>query len=278
MKTIVFILSTNYSGSHLLSLLIGSHSRFQHIGEVRGLGKARINPDRQYCGLCGGHYNCPVLGGITAENIDQIYEIIFSNVGRDVSGLVDTSKKTDWAQRFLKDNRYDKKFLFLVRDPRSLIRRWSSDKNLNHFRERLKLIKYPPRQIKIGLTGNMNDVFLGKWLQQNNKIYEFIENNKLDSFVITYHDLVVDQLKSLSNIMDWLGEKYESGQEEYWNFTHHGSEKYQYKDKRTIELDCRWKDYLSAEQKNKISNNRDVAYFLEKCGLAMGDDGLMQKK
>jgi hypothetical protein len=273
MKKIVYILSTNYSGSHLLSLLIGSHSRYQHIGEVKGLGK-NINPTRQYCGICDGHENCPVLMGVTADNIDRVYDIVFSNIDSGIYGLVDTSKKTTWARRFLADKHYEKKFIFLIRDPRSLVRRWLVDEKIDLFRERLKLIKYPPRYMNMALTGDAADVYVGKWLQQNWKILNFIRKNSLDCFTLTYHDLVVKEFEILTNLMAWLGDKYEPGQEEYWNFTHHGSAKYQYKDTKTINLDCRWKEYLSVEQQEKIFNHKGIKYFLNECGLLMGADGL----
>ena len=274
MKKIVYILSTNYAGSHLLSLCVGGHTRFQHIGEVKGLRSNKHHPGRQYCGICDGHENCPVLKGITQKNFENIYEIIFANVGPGVHGLVDTSKKTYWAQRFLNDKRYEKKFVFLVRDPRALVRRWLIDEKLNRFRERLKLLKYSPRNFKKGFSGDSVDTYTGKWLQQNWKIYDFIKKNNLDFYILSYHDLVTRESEILPSLMEWLGEKYEPGQEEYWNFTHHGSLKQQYKDKKSKSLDCRWQDYLSKRQQEKISQDHDVQTFLECCNLSMNDDGL----
>lgn len=273
MKKIVYILSSNYSGSHLLSLVIGSHTRFQHIGEVKGLRNDK-HPERQFCGICDGHENCPVLGGVSTGNIDNIYDIIFSNIDNDIEGLVDTSKKIFWAKRFLNDHRYEKKFIFLVRDPRALVRRWLIDEKLNVSRERLKLLKYPPRYIKMGLLGDNVDLYVGKWLQQNWKIMNFINNFNLDSMTVTYHDLVMKEKEVLTGLMDWLGETYEPGQEEYWNFKHHGSAKTQYKNTRERKLDCRWKEFLNSEQQEKIAENPNVQKFLRKSGLTMSADGL----
>ena len=273
MKKIVYILSSNYSGSHLLSLVIGSHTRFQHIGEVKGLRNDK-HPERQICGICDGHENCPVLGGISTNNLDNIYDIIFSNVDKDIIGLVDTSKKTFWAERFLNDNRYEKKFVFLVRDPRALARRWLIDEKLNVLRERLKLLKYPPRYMKMGLFGDVVDLYVGKWLQQNWKIINFINKFNLDSITVTYHDLIMKEKEVLTDLMNWIGETYEPGQEEYWNFKHHGSSKTQYKDTRETKLDCRWKEFLNLEQQEKIANNSNVQEFLRKCGIEMNGDGL----
>lgn len=274
MKQIVYILSTNYAGSHLLSLCIGSHSRFQHIGEVKGLRNNKQHPGRQYCGICKGHENCPVLKGIGPKNIGDVYEIIFSNVGPAVHGLVDTSKKTYWAKRFLSDERYEKKFIFLVRDPRALVRRWLIDEKLKLTHERRKLIKYSPRYLKKGFLGDAVEVFIGKWLQQNWKIDNFIKRNGLDFFLLTYHDLVINEGQVLSELMNWLGETYEPGQEEYWNFIHHGSTKQQYKDTKDKQLDCRWKDYLNQEQQDRIASDSHIRAFLKQCGVTMNDDGL----
>ena len=273
MKKIVYILSTNYAGSHLLSLCIAGHSRFQHIGEAKGL-RYNKHPDRQRCGICNGHENCPVLRGITPNNIDNIYDIVFSNIGPGVHGLVDNSKKPFWAQRFLSDKRYEKKMVFLVRDPRALMRRWLIDEKLNLFHERLKLLKYPPRYLKKSILGDPVDIYLGKWLQQNWKIQNFISKYNLDSFLLTYHDLVINEAEVLPDLMNWLGERYEPGQEKYWNFTHHGSTKPEYRETKDIQLDCRWKDYLEQEQQDRITSDHYIRAFIKQCGMTMNDDGL----
>ena len=78
----------------------------------------------------------------------------------------------------------------------------------------------------------------------------------------------------LTDLMSWLGDTYEPGQEEYWNFTHQGSSKTQYKNTKERKLDCRWKEYLSPDQQEKIADNRNVQKFLGNCGLNMIDDGL----
>lgn len=257
----------------MLSLMIGSHSRYVHIGEVKGLGK-EVKADRQFCWLCGGHENCSVLGGISRENINDIYEIIFSRVDGTVNSLVDTSKKTDWALRYLKDQRYEKKFIFLLRDPRALVRRWLLDDHINFRRERLKLIRKTPRFIKMGLAGDKIDVFTGKWLQQNWRILNFLKSRHLDFYTLTYHDLVMKEKEVLGDLMEWLGDKHEPGQEAYWNFTHHGSIKYQYKDSQDKQLDCRWKDFLDPGQQKRIASNPEVQRFLDGCGIMLDGDGL----
>jgi len=277
MKKIVYVMSSNYSGSHFLSLIIGSHSHFQHIGEIKWLRKDKTKSSRILCGLCGGHENCPVLSGISVDNVDNVYEDIFSNLGSGISGLVDTSKRISWTERFLHDPRYEKKFIHLIRDPRALVRRWSLDEDLSLLRERRKLLKYSLRNFKEALAGDKLDLLVGKWLRQNQNIADFIAQNRLDAFTITYHDIVVHEERALTKLMQWLGCEYEPGQAAYWNFTHHGSTKAEYewvKKEKTKHFDCRWKDFLNLNQQHRVADNKGVQSFLQHAGVIMTEDGL----
>ncbi len=277
MKKIVYIMSSNYSGSHFLSLIISSHSRFQHIGEIKWLRKDKTKSSRVLCGICGGHEDCPVFSGISAENIDNVYEDIFSNVGSEIVGLVDISKKTFWAERFLQDQRYEKKFIHLIRDPRALVRRWSLDEDISLFQERRKMMKSSLRNLKVVLAGDSIDLYLGKWLRQNLMLADFISQNHLDAYTVTYHDLVRHEDRTLAELMQWLGCEYEPGQVDYWNFTHHGSTKAEYEwvnQKKTKHFDCRWKDYLSPEQQERVINHKEILGFLQQAGVKITEDGL----
>lgn len=277
MKKIIYIMSSNFSGSHFLSLMLGSHSRFQHIGEIKWLRKIGTDSARSLCGFCQGHERCPVLSGISPENVDNVYDLIFSNVGPDIDGLIDTSKKIFWAEKFLTDQRYEKKFIHLVRDPRALVRRWLLDENRSIIRERLKLVRHSGRNLRKALLGDILDIYVGKWLRQNQTIIDFIAKNQLDVYNVTYHDLVKHEEQTLSNLIEWLGCSYEPGQADYWNFIHHGSTKSEYEwvnQKKIKHFDCRWKEFLSEDQKQRVVSNDGVKNLLQQLGVAMVDDGL----
>ena len=98
-RTVAFILSTNYAGSHFLSLMLGSHSRAEHVGEVRHLRKP--GTDRTICALCGSREACPLFKEITPDRVDQAYDLIFTAAGDGIDTLIDNSKKPEWAERFL---------------------------------------------------------------------------------------------------------------------------------------------------------------------------------
>src|SRR5262245_3472783 len=121
-KTVAFILSTNYSGSHYASLMIGSHSKAAHVGEVCHLRKEKVT--KPICARCGTAGECELFRGIGPGTIDQAFELLFARIPEEKSLIVDNSKKTFWAERFLAHPGFRKKILHLIRDPRALVRRW----------------------------------------------------------------------------------------------------------------------------------------------------------
>src|SRR5579871_886586 len=80
-KTVVFILSTSFAGSHYLSLLLGSHSRTRHLGEVFRLREDKARNQANLCYSCRDKPHCPILSGIAPEHVDQVYDMAFSRFG-----------------------------------------------------------------------------------------------------------------------------------------------------------------------------------------------------
>ncbi len=83
---------------------------------------------------------------------EDIYPSIFKRLPSDVSIIIDASKKTKWAEYFLKNNEFDVKFIHLIRDPRALVLKW-----MKHYkgskaelRERIKQVRnFPKNSIEI---------------------------------------------------------------------------------------------------------------------------------
>ena len=121
-RKLVFILSSNYSGSHYLSLLLGSHSKAMHLGETKNLIKEGVN-----CYKCGVLNGCHLFKGIQELTTDDLYPTLFNRAGEPINLLFDTSKKIEWAIKFIKNQAdYEIKVIHLVRDPRALMRRWKN--------------------------------------------------------------------------------------------------------------------------------------------------------
>jgi hypothetical protein len=275
-KTVVFILSTNYAGSHYLSLLLGSNSRALHLGEVKRL---RFPDERRQraCYVCRGQPECSLFAGITPDNLADIYPTVFSRVPAAV--LVDNSKNTFWARRFLLDSRYGRKYIHLIRDPRALVRRWmltftTPKQKLN---QRLRVAKERPRRVVPALLGSPATVYLDKWLLRNQEISRFIAENGLDSIVTTYEDLATDTAGELTRLCDWIGLKFEPAQMDYWNFPHHGTQKKDYAGKNERIFDLRWKEFLKPAVAAKIRSYRPVNDYLKTLGLRFTENGLTRQ-
>jgi len=279
MKTVVYILSTNYAGSHYLSLLIGSHSKAAHLGEVKRLRKLRGERRKQFCTLCPDLDLCPLFKGISPQDLDQVYEKIFSNLGPETTTLIDSSKKPFWAGRFLKNQPHQIKVIHLIRDPRALIRRWmlTYKKKGQELSIRFRTARDFPRYAPSILFGKKEEVYLYRWIQQNKEIRQFLNQTQVDSHLVTYHDLSKNREQVLKPLMAWLNLKYEPSQLNTNQFEHHGTQKIEgwAKEKKPSDsIDLRWKDFLSEAAQNKIVEHKPTQQVLSNLGIRMLDDGL----
>ncbi|KAB7627335.1 hypothetical protein [Alkalilimnicola sp. S0819] len=277
---VVTILSSNYAGSHFLSLLIGSHTRAEHIGEIKHLRKPHSWRMRQYCKICDDQGKCPLQRSIDPERLDNIYQQIFANFGGETSLLVDASKKWSWAARFADDKRIGHHYIHLLRDPRALVRRWEKTygEQKKHLDQRWKVLGRSRQQALPLLFARRHRIYLEKWLQQNREISHFLQGKNLNYRVMSYRDLARDPARELTPVMAWLGFDFEPAQIEYWRQPHHGSRKYQYdwveKQQVTGHFDLRWKRELPTATAESIAGNPRLQDYLSKQGLRLADDGL----
>jgi hypothetical protein len=279
-KTVAFVLSTNYAGSHYLSLMLGSHPAAAHLGEVKVLRKRSLNPEKRYCFLCGTLDRCPVFQGISPENIERVYDIVFYNLPPAVRVVIDISKKPLWAGRYLSRDDFSRKYIHLIRDPRALIRRWLIMPEKKRWKLRLKLAgAYPGCALSL-LAGRWWFVFLYKWLQQNREITFFLQRNGLDFSLVPYVRLAAAPSETVQALSEWLGLSFTSGQLSYWNSQHHGTRKKEYewiKEHKGFYHDLRWRKDLPAHIQRSVTENTRVSTYLEKLGLCFSDKGLVPK-
>lgn len=275
-KSVIYLLSSNYSGSHFLSLMLGSHSRFVHLGELRNL----LRNKGRACATCGDAAACSQIGGLVAGRGTDVYAQIFQRLPEHAEVLVDTSKKPDWFKARDRDGRHPVRRIHLLRDPRALVRRWSLKFVAPHVqrRERFRMLRRRPTAAMRLLLGDMMDVYLYKWLRQNQEISAYLKARSEPNIVVTYEEVAGDQVAALTRINGWLGYDFEPGQENYWRFVHHGTEKYEYewvkqRDQSAF-FDLRWQEFLDAEQQRNIIGHRALTRYLDGLGLAFGDRGL----
>jgi hypothetical protein len=278
-KTIISILAIGHSGSHYLSLLLGSHSKAMHLGEVHYLGKSHPSKQKKVCTLCGDKRRCPVFDDIDPRHIDQTYEIIASRVGPGVTALVDISKDLRWIGRFVGHPTFTMKYIHLIRDPRAFLRLWSSTYTTpwRQWRTRLRVVRERPGAIASALWGALTDVYLYDWAIRNQNITRFIQRRKLDACVVTYRDLATDPSGELKRLMDWIGLPYEPGQLGYWNVEHHGTQKTDYdwvKREKVHHIDLRWQTDLARNIITRAPQHPAVSAYAKDRGLAFTDTGL----
>ena len=274
-KTIAYILSTNFAGSHYLSLLLGSNSRAIHAGELFQL--ARPPEKRKLQEVYLKHSD--VLEGIGAENISQVYDVIFSRVDPQIQVLVDTSKIVrGWADRFVADDQYDHRYLHLIRDPRALVRRWLLGHGLKRqLHYRWKMLRAWGQLRPFAECVSTSRLWLYRWILENRRITDFIRQYRLNATIVTYRDVATQTEREVRRLTEWLGLTYEPAQLEYWNREHIGSEKRGYewiKQQKTRYFDLRWQTDLSAALQEKIRADKLVNAYLRELGLAFVEDGV----
>jgi hypothetical protein len=279
----IYILSTNYAGSHFLLLQMAAHDKCMSIGEFH-----RFDPGfarhKQACHICETDEHCPIFKGIYGQPINKLHPILINNAetaNPKIETLVDNSKKTVWAKKFLNLPGITQKYIHLIRDPRALTRRWMINYDTRKEKRKVRLLtaRRCRRNAWNILTGSEANVYAWKWTYQNQLITDFLIKNNLDYKFVTYDELVLQPDTVLRDIMEWAGHDYQPDQKEYWKFTHHGSQKphYMTPPKRgDSRFDLRWKDYLNSETIAEISEHPAVAKYLNSQKLLLSEYGLQR--
>ena len=279
-RGVVTVLSSNYSGSHFLSLLLGSHSSMAHLGEVRRMHDGRWP---SVCTRCGDQM-CPVITGVAERPVEETYAQIFENLSRmerRVDVLIDTSKSLGWAKKHV-HSEYRLRYIHLVRDPRALVRRWlQRDPGLlRRVKERAARIREQPRVAPIARLAIAEYPMLlaYQWLSENKAITRFLKDNECVHRVVTYRDLALDTASTVRSITEWIGLPFEESQLSYWQHEHHGTTKLEYawvaEQQRTGYFDDRWMHELEPQIVEAVRRDQYLLAYVESLGLTWVDDGL----
>jgi hypothetical protein len=282
-QNIVTILSTNFSGSHFLSQLLGSHHRARHGGEIKYL---RREHRARSCLICPDPMTCPLIKGVSHQTIQDCYRLILTNFqerGEEVQTLIDTSKKVKWARQFLNREDYDYRYIHLLRDPRALVRRWTNSltttRQIWHTRY-CSFRRSRPLNFK-ALLGNWTEVLIQKWLNENRGIDHFCSAHALPVLTVTYRDLCHDTLNQAYQITRFLGLDDDPNILNFWQPQHHGSVKHPHNRSRGTSTagyhDLRWKQDLSEQVVHYITEHPQILAYLELKNLMLLEDGLSQR-
>ena len=283
-RQVVFVLSTNYAGSHLLSQLLGAHSMCRSVGELHNLRKYSLRRNRSddVESEFGVH---PAFDGLVRLPVSAWHSRIFDNLQTDeprVWTLIDNSKRTVWAVQFVGHREFESQYIHLVRDPRALVRRWlvTYRSGAARRRQRIRLMREAPRFTGVALMGEDADVYRYKWLTSNRRITRFLQRLPARTSIVTYRDLVLETRSTLESLMTRLRLEFEPAQLGYGNAFMTGTRKRRYTSfarESLIELDTRWQHDLSPVQIRAIEDDSAIRRYLGALQIEMTETGLTKR-
>jgi len=255
-------------------MMLGSHPSTVYLGETRRLRKGV----EKACYICRDKPHCDLFGDIGADRLESLYEHVYEQLAAGKLALVDNSKKIAWAGQYLhKADRFDLRFVHLLRDPRALVRRWlfESLSLSGRFRQRSKLTLTYPHRTWTAMSSPLWMVHAYRWLRQNEEITRFLGDNNLNHRVVTYRDLALHPQEQLGDLMSWLEMEFSPAQLEYWKIDHHGTQKPDYV--QSIGggyFDLRWQSDLDAQVQTGIMQIPEIKRYLTELELGVESDGL----
>ena len=275
LERVCLIAGAGHSGSTLLGMILGSHSRVFYAGEAakaRYIGNTRTAERKRVCKLCGE--SCVVWRNFNegvVDRTDRIYQRIAERSGKPI--IVDSTKNSQWTLDRLADMNAAQVpvvLILLLRDGRAVVNS--------------RLRKYPERNAREVIT---------KWKNQITAAQEIYDDFSGTKLKIRYEDLATDSEAVVRPIFDALGLETEPGLTEFYRFDHHplgGNNGTQYQVARAqsiqlptaveltesrreyyeahpagIRLDLRWLDEMTEEARALFDEmagdtNRELAY------------------
>jgi len=261
--TVAFILSSDRSGSTWLGYILGSTRDAAFLGEFRRAWNDQL---RQPCAWCSanGRQTCEILAGIEQYPADRAFELAFTRTGKRF--LIDSSKRTTWAERFLApDARFKVQLIHLIRDPRG----WYASEQRRR----------PESGVEI----------TGEWVSENLHIRNFLQLSNVPSVTVFYEDLASSPGPAFQQLCGDIGCLFEPSALRYWEKAHHGfaangasspllratpklsesnsfvtgDDPYYETNYRKSFVDQRWKERLSETDALAIREDSRVAAFLK---------------
>ncbi len=219
-KKIVFIMGAGHSGSTLLGLILGSHSRAFGLGEVVKLGKMLNKPaqtESQLCFVCQSkcefwdeRVNLDVLkryfssNRITrylAQRQRNLFDYFFDWTEADM--LVDFSKQVSWIKPQMEQlprmSRTIPYVLYITRDGRAVTNS--------------RLRKYPDSNME------QEAIRWRKNVEQMNRFYQRLPAHQ--KLQIAYERLATQPGTAIKETCEWLQIYYEPDMLNYWQHEHH---------------------------------------------------------
>ena len=251
-KKVIFICGAPHSGSTLLGLILGSHSKCFYTGElnkIKVLNSLEEHEDK-YCKICGP--NCPIWNNFTLDDEIGLYNQLSEKTNKP--NIIDSTKNIDWLKTQLKkiENSNSKLYLiYILRDGRavinSIMRKYKNseptkviDNWINHIKATDKYYEdFPGKKTKIhyeSLASKPEDIIK----ELCNFLDISYENSMIKYFLHKHHPL------GGNTGTQFLIIKAQENKENNSNIHLSERNEYYYSDHPLdIKLDLRWKEELS---------------------------------
>lgn len=219
---VVAVLGTSFSGTTVLNLILGAHSKIYAGGEMIGLFLHRNKPLSGSCTSCGldcEYWNYDARNAAKKANLYRLTGRIF---GKGI--IVDTSKSIDWFKDTLRGGENASivpSYVLMVKHPIRYLA--SCVVNITGARPR------DPRKNLVGrISGAYNrKALLGQWASDLASYYDnLLVNLPRDIGGATFHVLQYERLvhsprHALSPLLGSLGLSYEPQLDDFYNARFH---------------------------------------------------------
>ena len=265
---VVFIASLGHSGSTLLDLVLGGHSRLVGLGEVASVLTSASDGGRSFTGDCScgqDAASCPLWSEVARRiqadphaPLARRYRIVFETVaavfGPDVMP-VDSSKYLPWLKLLRDEVGVDLRVLFLLKD----VRNFTSSEVEAAVRKRGE----GQRRRRLSPLGAF-----AYWYRHNRAVEQFLRDSQLPTFQLGYEELCLAAEPIMREICQFLGLAFEPAMLERSSSRSHvlrGNRMRRQPEKAAITYDHRWfmrRDWLlpSVLCPGIMRYNRDHVY------------------
>ncbi|MEE4300091.1 MAG: sulfotransferase [Pseudomonadales bacterium] len=281
---VLFVLASNYSGSHLLANVLGAHTRCADVGELRNLRKFLARPGRNRSGTESTYASSELFSGLMTQPETHWHAHLLERLrgdDPDLSVLVDNSKRTDWIERLVASGAVDARCVHLLRDPRAIARRWRDTfaaqgvSRRNRWREAKRSWRAAPAI----LAGPEMGVYAWRWLRENAAIADFLARHFPAAPRVSYEELLAFPERTLEGLMPRLGLEFERGQLDYGRAMQFGTRKGAWESARVDsawQADERWLQETTASERAAVTGVASLRTLLAGFGYEMGVRGLQR--
>jgi hypothetical protein len=237
----IFISSLSHSGSTLLDMILGGHSRFIGLGEIAEAVREERDEEfynEEWCSCGERMTECDFWEEVVArfasndklsyiKKYNTVFDVFEDKYGKRYSP-VDSSKYVKHLRTLLNNREQDVKVLYIIKDVRSY-----TISQIDNAKKKGIYTKKAHNPYKLSWN----------WYLGNKRIQHFVSKNRLRSLQIGYEELCLYPHMIISKICDFLDVPVEPSMLQLAKSGSHavlGNRMRTQKKKRTLRYDNRW--------------------------------------